>query len=254
MASYDGGAFGVLFITNVLNGTVAGNGAVVDQGDVVRLVLDLTTSPPAVLQRVVIASGFGEKSDPNALVIGPTGLAIGPNGTVYLADTLANRIAAISNGLFRFTSAGVGTTVSSGGFLNAPLGLLQASDGDLLSANGEIVESTLAGGQPGGRQSTAQVLRQVPELCSAWHSGREAGACTSSTTPLTPSTSSSRRTPATARCASKACLAKRCRRRVCSRRHRTGQVDSAGWGRTSLGVTRHQAPGSARLSLRAGHT
>jgi len=151
MASYDGGAFGVLFITNVLNGTVAGNGAVVHQGDVVRLVLDLTASPPAVLQRVVIASGFGEKSDPNALVIGPTGLAVGPNGTVYVADTLANRIAAISNGLFRFTSAGVGTTVSSGGFLNAPLGLLQAGDGDLLSANGgngEIVESTLAGGQP----------------------------------------------------------------------------------------------------------
>jgi sugar lactone lactonase YvrE len=129
----------------------AGDGAVVHGGDVVRLVLDLTNSPPTVLQRVVIASGFAEKTDPNALVIGPTGLALGANGTVYLADTLANRIAAIPNAMFRSTSAGTGTTVSDGGFLNGPLGLVQAPNGDLLSVNGgngELVESTLTGNQP----------------------------------------------------------------------------------------------------------
>lgn len=150
MTSYDGGGFGVLFITNVLNGTVAAHGSVVHKGNVVRLVLDLTKSPPAVLQRVVIASGFGERTDPTALVIGPTGLALGPNGTVYVADTLANRIAAIGDGLFRSTSDGIGTTVSSGSFLSAPLGLVRAPDGDLLSANagnGQIVESTLTGTQ-----------------------------------------------------------------------------------------------------------
>ena len=116
-----------------------------------RFVLDLTTSPPTVLQRVVIGSGFPERTDPAALVIGPTGVALGPNGTVYVADTLANRIAAIRNGLFRFTSAGRGKTVSSGGFLNGPLGLVWTPAGDLLSVNsgdGRIVESTPAGGQP----------------------------------------------------------------------------------------------------------
>jgi hypothetical protein len=150
MTSYDGGAFGVLFITNVLNGTVAGGGAKVHRGNVVRLVLDLTTSPPTVLQRVIIASGFAEKTDPTALVIGPTGLALGPNGTIYVADALGNRIMAIRDGLFRYTSAGTGTKVSSGGFLNGPLGLALAPNGDLLSANagnGQIVESTLTGTQ-----------------------------------------------------------------------------------------------------------
>jgi hypothetical protein len=150
MTSYDGGGFGVIFVTNVLNGTVAARGAVVHKGDVVRLVLDLTTSPPLVLQRVVIASGFAERTDPAALVIGPTGLALAPNGTVYVADTLSNRIAAIGDGLFRSTSAGRGTTVTSGSFLNGPLGLVRAPDGDLLSVNsgnGLIVESTLAGQQ-----------------------------------------------------------------------------------------------------------
>jgi len=151
LSSFDGGGLGVLFVTNVLNGTVAAGGATVDKGDVVRIVLDLTTSPPSVLQRVRIGSGFEEKTDPNALVIGPTGLAVAPNGTVYVADTLANRIAAIPDGMFRSTSAGTGTTVSSGGFLNGPLGLAIAPDGDLLSSNGgngQIVESTLAGNQP----------------------------------------------------------------------------------------------------------
>jgi sugar lactone lactonase YvrE len=151
MTSYDGGAFGALFITNVLNGTVAAGGARVHGGNVVRIVLDLTTSPPTVLQRVVIASGFAEKSDPNALLIGPTGLAIGPNGTVYVADTLGDRIVAIRDGLFCSTSAGTGTKVSSGGFLSGPLGLAIAPNGVLLSTNGgngQIVESTLTGGQP----------------------------------------------------------------------------------------------------------
>ena len=140
----------VLFVTNVLNGTVAGGGAKVHRGNVVRLVLDLTTSPPTVLQRVIIASGFAEKTDPTALVIGPTGLALGPNGTIYVADALGNRIMAIRDGLFRYTSAGTGTKVSSGGFLNGPLGLALAPNGDLLSANagnGQIVESTLTGTQ-----------------------------------------------------------------------------------------------------------
>ena len=151
LASYDGGAgFGVLFVTNVLNGTVAGKGAIVHKGNVVRFVLDFTKWPPHVPQEVVIGSGFPERTDPSALVIGPTGVALGSNGTVYVADTLDNRIAAIPDGLFATGSAGTGTTVASGRFLNSPLGLTVVPGGDLISANagnGQIVESTLKGAQ-----------------------------------------------------------------------------------------------------------
>jgi hypothetical protein len=150
LAAYDGGSFGVLFVTNVLRGTVSAGGTVVDKGDVVRIVLDFTQSPPAVLQRVMIGSGFGQRTDPGALVIGATGVALAPNGTVYVADALANRIAAIPDGLFRATSDGTGTTLTSGQFLNDPLGLTMAPNGDLLSANGnngQIVETTPAGAQ-----------------------------------------------------------------------------------------------------------
>lgn len=151
MASYDGGGFGVLFVANVLNGIVAAKGKIVKQGDVVRIVLDLTKPVPAVLQRKVIANGYPEKTDPAALVIGPTGVSLGSNGTVYVNDTLDNRIMAIPDGMFATGSAGVGKVVTSGQFLNGPLGLATAPGGDLISVNsgnGVMVESTPAGAQP----------------------------------------------------------------------------------------------------------
>lgn len=151
LAFYDGGGFGVLVVTNVLHGTVAANGAVVRKGTVDRFVLNFSKWPPHVPQEVTIGSGFPERTDPSALVVGPTGVAIGSDGTVYVADTVANRIAAIPDGLFATGSDGTGTTVTSGHFLNAPLGLTTVPGGDLVSVNGgngRIVESTLARNQP----------------------------------------------------------------------------------------------------------
>jgi DNA-binding beta-propeller fold protein YncE len=101
------------------------------------------------------ASGFSERTDPAALVIGPTGVALSPNcgardagecdaGTdeeadrsvLYVADTLNNRIAVIGRPLKRSTSAGSGETLSSGGSLNSPLGLVTTPNGHLLTVNG----------------------------------------------------------------------------------------------------------------------
>src|SRR4029077_19707413 len=105
----------VLFVTNVLNGTVAANGSVVSQGSVLRIVL--STPPGGVPReeaRTTIASGFGERTDPAALVIGPTGVGLAFDGKLYVADTLQNRIAVIPNALFRVDDAGAGMTVSKG--------------------------------------------------------------------------------------------------------------------------------------------
>ena len=138
MTAVDDGSLVTLFVTNVLNGTVEANGNTVDGGTVVRLLLSDVGPRPIVLESTVIGSGFPETTDPAALVIGPTGVAFdGSTGTLYVADSLGNRIAAIPNALFRFFSAGTGVTVSSGGALNDPLGLTIAPNHDLIAANGD---------------------------------------------------------------------------------------------------------------------
>ena len=138
MTAVDGGPLAALFVTNVLNGTVAANGSVVNDGTVVRLLLSVSDDgPPQLLDSTVIASGFPERTDPAALVIGPTGVAFdSETGTLYVADSLNNRIAAIPDALFRILPAGTGSTVSQGKALNDPLGLALAPNHNLVTANG----------------------------------------------------------------------------------------------------------------------
>jgi hypothetical protein len=144
-----------LFVTNVLNGTVAAGGSVVSKGTVLRLNLSLSSRhPPALTDVTTIGSGFGERTDPNALVVGPTGVGLGPNGTLYVADSQGNRITAIAHAVSRMSSAGTGQVVTSGGALSTPLGLTLASDGDILTVNGgngKLVETTPAGTQAATR-------------------------------------------------------------------------------------------------------
>jgi hypothetical protein len=151
MTALDLGGHADLFVTNVLNGTVAHNGKTVNGGTVLRLSLVIPRfGLPFIAHSTIIGSGFGEKTDPNALVIGPTGVGLSRNGTLYVADTLANRIAAIPNAVFRSHSAGTGFTVTKGGHLNGELGLVVAPDGDILTVNdgnGLLVETTPFGAQ-----------------------------------------------------------------------------------------------------------
>ena len=151
MTALDGGSVARLFVTNVLNGTLKAKGGVVHGGTVVRIVLRTTgVSMPRITSETVIGSRFGEKTDPAALVVGPTGLALGANGVLYVADTLNSRITAISGATSRTSSAGIGSIVSNGAALNAPLGLALAPNGDILTVNGgdgNIVETTPAGVQ-----------------------------------------------------------------------------------------------------------
>ncbi|MGO9752716.1 MAG: hypothetical protein ACLP8S_26370 [Solirubrobacteraceae bacterium] len=158
MTAVDHGTHVVLFVTNVLNGTVAANGTHVDEGTVVRIVLRIRhRDVPRVTSEQVIADGFPEKTDSAALVIGPTGVGVGSDGVVYVADTLGDRIAAIPNALRRMSVlGGGGLTVTSGDNLNGPLGLAIAPNGDLLTVDGgdgNVVETT-----PSGAQIAVQTL------------------------------------------------------------------------------------------------
>jgi hypothetical protein len=151
MATVSAGSLAALFVSNVLNGTVAANGATVNQGTVERLTLLLRGSkPPLLVAHTIIGSGFGERTDPAALVVGPTGLGLNSHGTLFVADSVGNQITAIPAALVRPNSAGTGKVVTNGGKLNTPLGLAIAPNGDVLTVNGGdgfIVETT-----PGGKQ------------------------------------------------------------------------------------------------------
>src|SRR5664280_2274092 len=153
MTASENGNNADLFVTNVLNGTVAAGGAVVNRGTVVRIRLRLSRDRdrlPVASRPVVIGSGFAEHTDPAALVVGPTGLTLGRHGKLYVADTASNRISAIPKASTRNRTAFTGADLTSGGHLNSPLGLALAPGGDVLSVNagdGQIVETTPAGAQ-----------------------------------------------------------------------------------------------------------
>lgn len=170
MTSLDSADQAWLFVTNVLNGTVAADGSIVHQGTVVRINLGVTeTAMPWIESMTVIGSGFAERSDPAALVIGPTGVGLSPTNcsdsdqddcrtlwgsegepVLYVADTLNNRITVIPRAITRDHSDGTGTTLTSGGSLNGPLGVTVTEGGHILtvnSADGYITEITAAGAQ-----------------------------------------------------------------------------------------------------------
>jgi hypothetical protein len=162
----DNGTSATLFVTNTLVGVAKTGTAQVNQGTVVRLALsESPNAAPAVTGETQIGSGFGERADAGAFVKGPTGLALAPSGTLYVADNLGNRIAAIPNALTRTDSANTGTTLTSGGQLSHPLGLALAPNGNLLEANatnGKVVEVTQAGQQVGEYYAIQDVGQDPP--------------------------------------------------------------------------------------------
>jgi hypothetical protein len=54
--------------------------------------------PSAMLPFTPIATTFEERTDPAALVIGPTGLGLGADGTLFVADTLRGAVYFLSAG------------------------------------------------------------------------------------------------------------------------------------------------------------
>ncbi|HEU5200788.1 MAG TPA: hypothetical protein VFU32_14200 [Ktedonobacterales bacterium] len=164
MTAFDQRDDATLFVTNVLNGIDPTSPNVVNQGTVLRIRLEVPEQGygrlPSITSTTTIGSTFSERTDPNALIVGPTGVGLRWDGTLYVADSVNSRIAAIPDALTRHTTAFSGNTVSTNGALNDPLGLTIAPNGNILTVNGNdgfIVETT-----PGGKQVASKLIDNTP--------------------------------------------------------------------------------------------
>jgi len=153
MALIDHGATATLFLSNAGFGIgpPEGEPPVVNRASVLRVELAVPEGkPPVIAGRTVIAGGFGAQADKGVFLIGPTGLALGPDGTLYVSDAIGNRIVAVADAATRTASAGTGREVTKDGFLHRPLALAMAPNGHLLvpnALNGQVVEVDPATGR-----------------------------------------------------------------------------------------------------------
>jgi len=119
-----------VFVSNVLNGTVT------------RIDLLLGGAAPVVTSIIQIASGYGFRTDPTALVVGPTGLAYDAKKDVlYVASTGDNTIFKVLHAGSTSQSVVKGTIVFQNNNLRGPLGLVLAPNGDLITSNGDAVNA-----------------------------------------------------------------------------------------------------------------
>jgi hypothetical protein len=126
----DEGGQAQVFVSNVLSGTVT------------RIDLTIPTNGnPVVTGETQIASGYLIRTDPAALVVGPTGLAYDArNDVLYVASTGDNAIFAIPDAGERTTDAGMGkAAIKDHKHLHGPLGLTLTPNGDLITSNGDAV-------------------------------------------------------------------------------------------------------------------
>jgi hypothetical protein len=146
----------MLFVSNALNGGAAKGVHTIDNSTVLRIELESGESQaPKVLSETVIADGIPWVDSEEALVLGPTGLALASDGTLYVASTENSKIYAISEATTRATPAAKGGTVlTEAGHLKEPLGMVLAPNGNIITSNGgdgNMVETT-----PAGQQVAAQ--------------------------------------------------------------------------------------------------
>jgi plastocyanin len=142
----------LLFVSNALNGGAAKGVHTIDNSTVLRIELESgENQTPKVLSETVIANGIPWINSAEALVLGPTGLALASNGTLYVASTQDNKILAVSEATTRTTAiAKGGTVLTEGGHLKEPLGMVLAPNGNIITSNGgdgNLVETTPAGQQ-----------------------------------------------------------------------------------------------------------
>jgi hypothetical protein len=159
IAAIDNGTNAILFISMAgqdvpgpgVRDPQTGRPVIVRKATVLRVELSIPEGkPPVITSQAVIANGFGQRADKDAFLVGPTGLALGPNDALYVSDALGNQIVEIPDATTRSDSAGTGRTVTQDGLLKRPLALTTAPNGHLLAINalkGQVVEIDPATGK-----------------------------------------------------------------------------------------------------------
>jgi sugar lactone lactonase YvrE len=154
MAVIDNGDTATLFVSNAGFGIGAPGQPVQHKATVLRIGLAMANGKaPVVTSQTVIGDGFGAQSDAGVFLIGPTGLALSKDGTLFVSDAIGNQVVAIPNAAARGDSAGQGREISKDGLLNRPLAMDFAANGHLLvvnGLNGQVVEIDSATGKQDG--------------------------------------------------------------------------------------------------------
>jgi sugar lactone lactonase YvrE len=129
LAINDQGDSAQIFVANVLNGTVSRLDCQVDSGGV------------TVNGKTTIGSGYAHRTDPSAIVIGPTGLAYDSSRDIlYVASTADNQIFALTEASEASSSEGMRDVIfSDNTHLHGPLGLALLPNGHLITTNGDAV-------------------------------------------------------------------------------------------------------------------
>jgi len=167
MAVIDYGDTATLFVSNAGFGIGAPGQPVQHRATVLRIGLAIGAGKaPAVTSQTVIADGLGAQADAGVFLIGPTGLALAADGTLYVSDAIGNRVVAIADALTRGDSAGQGREVTKDGLLQRPLAMGFAPAGHLLvvnGLNGQVVEiDPAAGRQEGAKWIDADQAQSPP--------------------------------------------------------------------------------------------
>ena len=146
MAVIDDGATATLFVS------MAGKGlqspdvldpatklpVVSHKASVLRLRLTIPDGkPPVLADQTVIGEGFAQRADRDNFLLGPTGQALSPDGTLYVTDGLDNVITAIPDATKRTSADGPGKLVTHDGLLAWPLAMTWSPEGHLLVCNGK---------------------------------------------------------------------------------------------------------------------
>ena len=130
-------------------------------GTVTRLDLTVAASTVTVNRTTVIASGYAFRTDPSAIVLGPTGLAFDrTKGTLYVASTADNAIFAVPHAGTRSGSSGTGNIIFKDPHLRGPLALVFAPNGNLITSNGDAVNPIKSAERDRGVYEDRQIVAQ----------------------------------------------------------------------------------------------